>query len=272
MRVFFIFVVMAFCSFASSAQPNKVGGKELVKQLGSKDAAVVEGAVAEVSRRIAEGASKEDVGRWLGAMEKGKRWETIERVAMDGMLTRPAASATVSELARYRARALMRQAEGLSGPEERATAVEVALGSAATAYRVASGDRTAEAIELVGQGLTMRGAEGERLAKRWRLEQLSGAAEGETPVLHTLPADPTAGAFAGGVRMVVGESYLDRIARVNLLLLAGDVAAAGEAARGAYEVAPEDRLSEATAALGRIMRARDGSVAGENRWLAGLGE
>lgn len=259
---------MAVLLLASSAWAKPGDGSELKGAMGGADDAAAEAAVEEAVIRMAEKKVK-PVRDWFTALFKAKRYELAAELAGQGLIATlggasgPGGEEQRDELVSRRAKALAKLPVETHG--------EAALGAAAAYYRLASPNRVGDAVEAVSEALAaVRGDEGERLARRWRLEQLAPREKGGRPVLHDLPQDPLSEAYATAAAQRQGGSYADLAARTNLLLLAGDGTAAAEAAERAYEVAPPERLKEATEAVARTMRARDGSVAGANAWLAEL--
>ena len=288
-----VVAVSGWCggAWAQSAE-HRERIKALTTQMGSGDESEAGAAVSEATAELWEGISDEAAGKWVKALEGKGRWGLVVELTQRGMLAVPGDAELVSELALRRAGAMLKleEAEGredakpqAAEAEAEAEGAEGALGAAATAYRVATADDVGRAVEAVSRALEMRGEEGRVLARRWRLEQLTGTgvvaggsakpqAVGAVGAVGLgLPVDPRAAAFAAAAKERGGGSYEDLTMRATLLLLAGEVEGqhgAWSAAQRAYEVAPEERLAEATALVARAMRAREGSVAGANAWLA----
>lgn len=262
----------------------------LAKRLGGADEGEARAAMEE-ALGLVQGKDGAKVAKAVfGALEKKKRWEMVVELAEAGVVAHPANGELVSNLAARRAGALIAIAEeaDAGGGDMAAAAVEAesgegktgawdaALGAAGASYRVASPDATAGAVEAVGRALVGAmggGEEGEARARRWRLEQIAGppGEDGRGSVLSGLPVDPRASGWRAAAEEHGGEAYVERLAKVNLLLLAGDAEGAGRVVKGAYEVSPDERLAEATEAVAKTMRAVDGSVVRANLWLAALG-
>ena len=282
--------VVAVSGWCGGARAQSAEHRERIKalttQMGSGDESEAGAAVSEATAELWEGISDEAAGKWVKALEGKGRWGLVVELTQRGMLAVPGDAELVSELALRRAGAMLKleEAEGREDAKPQAAeGAEGALGAAATAYRVATADDVGRAVEAVSRALEARGEEGRATARRWRLEQLTGTgvvaggsakpqAVGAVGAVGLgLPADPRAAAFAAAAKERGGGSYEDLTMRATLLLLAGEVEGqhgAWSAAQRAYEVAPEERLAEATGLVARAMRAREGSVAGANAWLA----
>lgn len=286
MRVWVLAGLVLACSAAAWAAPK--GDDGLSKPLGGGDEAAAREAMAAASSKLAD-AKPGAVRGWVQALSKAKRWDAAAELAGRALLAQPGDAALVGDLAGVRAKALLERAKaagnegGSEGGEGGEESWQAALGAAGAWYRVADATKVADAVAAVGEALEgAHGEAGRATARRWRLEQLmvqggpspsagEGKRDGEGgAILYTLPRDPLAERFVAAAAGLTGERYQDHQARAHLLLLAGDAAGAGFAARQAYEVAPDDRLAEATGLVARAMRARDGSMAGANIWLERL--
>lgn len=276
---------MAFYGHAVAAGSEESEAEVLAEQIMSDDAAVAQGAIETIERRIQEdpGAGYRELrSRWAQAMIKAGRCEKLPQMALEGILYKPSVLLAHTTLQRARVQALLQ----LNRPRE-------ALVAARSLYNVVPMDGTAQAIELLSQCMEAAYPNDPDIARRFRLEQLAGATfpaagadapaaqpaltsaailRGQSPapqpILDAIVVDPTP--YDETLAAVSGDDWDAWRTRVMLLLLANRTAEAQDAAERAYAVAHDGAVPKASELIAMAIRARDGCIGRANAWAIAI--
>ena len=192
-----------------------------------------------------------------------KRYDDADALALKVMLTRASTGGYYMEIPeQMRAEALLREGK----PKE-------ALAAAKAYYNVACLRDTSRAIEMVARCLTAANPDDKTIARRFRRQQMAGAATQPTaqpddlgpPILAAIQIDDSP--FTTALSAVYLEDYSDYVAKGYLLLASGKAKEARAVFERAVDLAPDDKTAEAIENVARAIRAEAGCVGPANAYI-----
>ena len=213
----------------------------------------------------------ERIPGWLRTLIGLNRFDEAGDFALAVINARPTDLKLIESCQQYRIRAKLLQ----NNPRE-------ALPLAKGLYNLCAMPNTSKAIDLISEclydlsaGTDQASADPAGAVKRFRLEQIRGAAttqpaSADATTLSQIQIDPQP--YASGLEhaRLLDNGWDAAMATGNLLLLSGQPSKAAKAFAKAYSLASDENLAAATEAVARAMRAEDGTVGRANAWILSL--
>lgn len=245
-----------------SADPE-AEAKAIAVQLVSGDPAQVEAAVAGIREAFDKDASKaatQMAARWGMALYAAQRYDDAAAFALTGSLALHSDLGRLEMLQQLRVRSLIKAGRGAA-----------ALAAAKSLYNVAQMRNTSAAIDLVVQALVLAHPEDPAIGKKFRLEQVQGAATNAPPSGTPPPFLAAVKVDAGPYQETI-DTQLRRDSPYwfglgNLYLLADQSKKAEAAFQQFMDWAKLPELGPAMEGVARSIRAQDGTVGRANRWI-----
>jgi len=203
---------------APAPKPDPI--KAVTEQIASNDPAQVDAAITNLREKSSQPLPNTAfaafaASQWIPAMISAKRYADAEQIALLCILNIP--DCPVEPLQQLRIKALLAQNKNAE-----------ALVAAKGLFNVASMTGTADALQKIAQCLELVHPDDRMLLKRFKLQQMAGAAtqptsqpiESDGPdVMASIKIDPTP--YAARIKELTDKDYITLISKGKLLLLAG---------------------------------------------------
>jgi tetratricopeptide (TPR) repeat protein len=254
----------------ATTRPAPRGTTEVVNaifaQLGDQDVSVQAQGIEQIRAMLRSNPQRAVIGLrggWIKRLMELQRYDDVVAIGLAGILAYPPEAASVEQIQKFRVQALL--AEGK--PSE-------ALAASKQLFAIATLKGTADAVRTVCQCLDALHPDDRELLRRYREEQIEGAASRQSPtsnpvlILNDVQIDPEP--YRAAINSPTAEDYKSLTGQGNLMLMAGEFDEAREVFDRAYTLAGDKDLPAATENLARCMKARDGTIGRANAWVLSI--
>lgn len=268
-------VAAAFSGAASPARAATKPSQQEIDQvsvdLESTNAAGIEESTQKLRGWVDGGwISLNLPNKWLPALEKNKRYQDIADMSLSAIRSRPGPD-VITTLLDFRVRSLMILNK-----------YEDAQQAAKSYYNVCDYRLTGKAVDYLAQCLIKTHPEDPEIGRRFRSEQaiasialtadskLAGDLGKGSPILKTVKVEDSP--FASAIAALADKpNFGDRVGYGNLLLVADKPAEAEAVFRELFLGADtNEEYVMASEGLAKALRAKDGTVARSNAFLASI--